>query len=75
MSQPNNRIELERKLYLFKEQLENGNVYFSIHTPRLGDSVKNVKSTPNLRVNLRTVNSLVRASINVIDLQFSKQEK
>jgi hypothetical protein len=57
------KIDLDLKVKLFKEYLDNGG-YEKIHFLELRNGLQKVKSLPNGKVDPSTVNSEVRAALN-----------
>ena len=58
------RRYFERGANLLKENIENGRMRFSSHLEYVGDSLMRVRTLPNGRLNMDTVDELVRTQFH-----------
>lgn len=61
-----NRRDFEKGASLLKECIENKRISFSTKAEHLGDSLQRVKMLPNGRLNLDTVDELVRSCFHML---------
>lgn len=61
------RYYFERAASLFKEMIEHERIHFSTETPRTVDSIKKVRMLPNGRLNLLTIDELVRSNLHMMN--------
>lgn len=58
------RRYFERGANLLKENIENGRIRFASHLEFIGDSLMRVRTLPNGRLNMDTVDELVRTQFH-----------
>lgn len=64
---PKNRYEFERRCHLLAEALNNQKIYFSTKTVRAIESIKEVRFSPNRRIDLITINESLRSILIMLD--------
>ncbi len=62
------RRDFERGTNLLKESIERGRIKFSIQSNNIFDSLSNVRILPNGRLNLDTVDEMVRCTFHILAL-------
>jgi hypothetical protein len=60
------RFEFEQKLNLLAEKIINRRISFSQHTKKTMDGLTKVRKLPNGRIDLNTVDEMVRVTANSI---------
>ncbi len=68
------RYEFERELNIFHEVLANKKVHFTKNSYKTIDGIKKVRYSPNKRINLNTINELVRVSAMIVANQKASEE-
>lgn len=69
----NSRYEFELKLNMHAEKIMKKQMHFSIHSIRLVESLNKVRKLPNGRIDLNTVDELVRVTANMMgQFEFDK---
>lgn len=64
---PKNRKELERNIDIITEKTERGPLRLNLHPhSRTAKSIMNIRNTPNKRLDLFTVDEMIRAMLNAI---------
>lgn len=63
---PSTREEFERNIFLAIEMARNGRLHFSEKSQRSVDGLLAMRSLPNKRIDLRTVNEGARSVINMV---------
>jgi hypothetical protein len=63
---PSTRTEFERNIFLSIEMARNGRLHFSEKSQRTVEGLMAMRSLPNKRIDLRTVNEGARSVINMI---------
>lgn len=67
------RCDFERGANLLKENIENGRIRFASHLEHVGDSIMRVRKLPNGRLNLDTVDELVRTHFHFLTSKQAEQ--
>lgn len=70
----NSRIDFERNINLAKYTYENGNMGFNRQTRGSELKIKNIKTLPNGRVNLLTIDESIRSMLLAISHLGDKNE-
>lgn len=60
------RYEFEQKLNMLAEKIINKRISFAQHTRKTMDGITKVRKLPNGRIDLNTVDELVRSTANMI---------
>ena len=60
------RFEFEQKLNMLAEKLRKNQMRFSIQSRRSVESIKKVRKLPNGRIDINTVDELVRVTANMM---------
>ena len=69
------RFEFEQKLNMLAEKIRKNQMHFSIQSRRSVESIKKVRKLPNGRINLNTVDELVRVTANMMgQFEFDKND-
>lgn len=63
------RADFERHLHLLGEVLREGKIKFTMQSIRATEGITKVRYAPNRRVNLHTVNEMVRVTAMMVDRQ------
>lgn len=66
MKTPQTRAEFERRLYLLREQLRQGKMYFSKNVVRGIDGLQRVRKLPNGRIDFLSVDESTRLQANMM---------
>ena len=66
MKTPRTRREFERNFHLLNEQMRRNMVHYNENTFRGMESLLHVKSLPNKRIDLLTINEMARLHANTI---------
>ena len=60
------RLEFEQKLNMLAEKIINGKISFAQHTKKTMDGLTKVRKLPNGRIDLNTVDEMVRLTANSV---------
>lgn len=72
------RTDFEKELNILGENLKNGRVILSVHLSHMGNELTKARYSPNKRVNLITINEMIRTlamRASFQDLDVSETEK
>lgn len=72
MQTPGTRAEFERRLHLLRERLRQGKLLFSKDIKHLPLGLENVRYLPNGRIDLLSINEMVRLQANMM-IQFESE--
>ena len=69
------RFEFEQKLNMLVEKIKKKQMHFSYQSRRSVESIKKVRKLPNGRIDLNTVDELVRVTANMMgQFEFDKND-